>query len=141
MPLQAISGQPYSGTFSCTNAGLLDAVGGTRCAIDSGLPPGLSQTGCVLDSTNAAWSAGDTVPAGATVICSVAGTPVTIGQMVIVASTAAVGEAILSDNTAAQGLAVVPLQTIPTLTQPATVALAALLVLMAARLRPRRRAG
>ncbi len=29
MPLQAISGQPYSGTFSCTNAGLLDAVGGT----------------------------------------------------------------------------------------------------------------
>lgn len=141
MPLQAISGQPYSGTFSCTNAGLLDAVGGTRCAIDSGLPPGLSQTGCVLDSTNAAWSAGDTVPAGATVICSVAGTPVTIGQMVIVASTAAVGEAILSDNTAAQGLAVVPLQTIPTLTQPATVALAALLFLMAARLRPRRRAG
>ena len=139
MPLQAISGQPYSGTFSCTNAGLLDAVGGTRCAIDSGLPPGLSQTGCVLDRTNAAWLAGDTVPAGATVICRVAGTPVTIGQMVIVASTAAVGEAILSDNTATQGLAVVPLQSIPALTQPATVVLAALLFLMAVRLRPRRK--
>lgn len=141
MPTQAISGQPYSGTFSCTNTGLLDAVGGTRCAIDSGLPPGLSQTGCVLDRTNAPWSAGDSVPAGATVICTVAGTPITIGQMVIVASTAATGETILSDNTATQSLAVVPLKTIPTLTQQATLVLAAMVFLMAVRLRPRRKEG
>ena len=136
MPLQAISGQPYSGTFSCTNAGLLDAVGGTRCAIDSGLPPGLSQTGCLLNG--AAWVAGDTVPAGAAVICSVSGTPVTVGPMVMVASTAAAGDAILSDNTATQGLAVLPAQSIPTLSKSAALALAALLLLVAARLRYRR---
>jgi hypothetical protein len=135
MPLQAISGQPYFGTFSCTNAGLLDAVGGTRCAIDSGLPPGLSQTGCLLNG--AAWVAGDTVPADATVICSVSGTPVTVGPMVMVASTAAAGDAILSDNTATQGLAVLPAQSIPTLSKSAALALAALLLLVAARLRYR----
>lgn len=140
MPLQAIAGRPYAGTFSCTNAGLLDATAGTRCAVDSGLPAGLSQTGCVLASTNAAWTAGTPVPAGATVVCRVAGTPVALGHTVIVASTAATGEAQVLDNTATQGLEVVPLQGIPTLTRPATVALTTLILLTAVRLRGRKAA-
>ena len=110
-------------------------MGSTRCAIDSGLPPGLSQTGCMLNG--APWAAGDSVPAGATVICSVAGAPLTVGPMVIMASTDAAWDAILSDNTATQGLAVLPAQSIPTLSNSAALALAALLLLAAARLRTR----
>lgn len=139
MPLQAMPGQLYTGTFSCTNTGLLDAVGGTRCAIDSGLPPGVSQTGCVLDRTGAAWMAGDLVPAGATVVCSVSGMPQVLGQLVIVAGTGATGDAIGSDNTATQPLDVVAPTSIPTLTPAAATLLAALLGLAYGRLRPRRK--
>lgn len=139
MPLQTVAGQPYTGTFTCTNAGLLDAVAGTTCAIDSGLPPGITLTGCVLDRTGAAWVAGNTVPAGATVICTVAGTPpMTVGPVVITASTGATGEAVPADNTATLTLVVLAPHAVSALGQPALLALAALLCLGYAR---RRAAG
>ena len=138
MPLQAIAGQAYAGTFTCTNAGLLDALTGTRCTIDSGLPAGVVVSGCVLDRTGAPWAAGDPVPAGASVVCSVAGTPQVLGPVVISASTDATGEAVPADNTATLNLNVVAQPGIPTLTSPALWLLAVLMGAAGLWLRPRR---
>ncbi|MDA8523247.1 hypothetical protein [Acidovorax sp. NCPPB 4044] len=76
LPGVAMQGQRYSGTFSCTNTGLLDALRGTRCTVESGLPAGVSLRTCTLSRTGASWSAGDPIPAGATVVCLVEGVPI-----------------------------------------------------------------
>ena len=133
LPPVAVALQPYFGTFSCTNTGLLDATAGTRCAIDSGLPPGLAVTGCVLAATGLPWAAGNAVPAGATVTCTVQGTPQSVQDLVLAASTAATGDALPGDNNATLALAVVAPRAIPTLAPAALLALAAGLALVGAR--------
>ncbi|CAM3503450.1 hypothetical protein [Paracidovorax anthurii] len=127
LPPVALAGERYAGTFSCTNAGLLDALGGTRCAIDGGLPPGVSLVACTLDRTGAAWGPGDPVPAGATVTCRVEGIPTAGGSATLRAGTAATGDADAASNSATLALAVIAPRAVPSLTPPALGLLAALL--------------
>jgi len=65
-------GQPYSGSFTCTNRGNGPATGNTQCGV-TGLPPGLA-VACTVPASQP-WTNGDALPEGSTVTCTVTGTP------------------------------------------------------------------
>jgi hypothetical protein len=65
------SGNNYTGTYSCTNTGAVTAPTAT-CNI-SGLPDGLSVTGCTINPGSVAWTTPDNIPSGSTVTCTVSG--------------------------------------------------------------------
>lgn len=76
LPSIAVIGAPYSGSFTCTNAGAIAAPANasTRCEI-SNLPAGIAQGACTVSPSGAAWAQGSAVPVGAVVSCAVSGTP------------------------------------------------------------------
>jgi len=77
LPVAAYVGDLYSGTFTCINPDSVALPSGV-CNITS-LPANLSVASCNLSPGNTPWSAGNAVPSGSTVTCSVAGTPTTAG--------------------------------------------------------------
>ena len=72
LPSSATAGQPYNGSFTCSDIGSADAVGAS-CSV-AGLPPGVTVSGCTI-STGGSWSGPAAIPAGAVVTCNVSGTP------------------------------------------------------------------
>jgi uncharacterized repeat protein (TIGR01451 family)/fimbrial isopeptide formation D2 family protein len=104
----ALVGAPYSSTYTCTNIGSADATAGTSCSV-SGLPAGLTVTGCVINTTPAtSWTTGSTVTVGQVVTCTVAGTPTTAGTTSVNGSTGATGDVNVPNNTASVNLVVNP---------------------------------
>jgi hypothetical protein len=75
LPSDALVGAAYAGSFRCRNAGAAAATNAT-CG-PSGLPPGIAVTGCTIGGSAVQLPA--TLAAGATVVCSVAGTPTIAG--------------------------------------------------------------
>lgn len=70
-------GQPYTGSFTCTSDGQVDAYG-AQCGV-TGLPTGLTVGQCKIGpAPGANWNPGDTIPhtaPGNVVTCPVTGTP------------------------------------------------------------------
>ena len=92
LPTQAYLGSAYSGTFTCSNILTANASGDApdaSCDITN-LPAGLIKTGCTISPTNLAWSEPSTIPINQTVICTVSGTPTTIGAFTAIVTTNAV---------------------------------------------------
>lgn len=77
LPPTATVGVPYTGTYTCTNAGTADAADAT-CAV-SVLPPGLSAPVCTISPGNIPWMTGSVIPKGTSVTCTVTGTPTVPG--------------------------------------------------------------
>lgn len=89
LPTTATVGQPYSGTFSCSNVPTSTATGdaaNASCDIVN-LPVGLSETGCTISPSNNPWTEPATIPSGQTVTCSVGGTPTTVSTVTATATT------------------------------------------------------
>ncbi|MFT4193745.1 CARDB domain-containing protein, partial [Ottowia sp.] len=82
-------GVSYSGSFSCTNNGAAAATVGTTCTV-SNLPAGLSVGACTI-SGGGTWVAGDAIPVGSTVTCTVTGTPTATGTTTVSGSTSGSG--------------------------------------------------
>lgn len=103
----ATVGQPYTGSFTCTNIGSLDATAGTTCEV-SNLPGGLTQQACSISPSTAPWVAGNAIPVGAVVTCPVTGTPTNNkGQKIVDGSTGATGDVNAGNNTAQKTIDVV----------------------------------
>lgn len=133
LPNSAAVGFPYLGTFTCTNVGTVTASAGTTCAV-SGLPAGVSVTGCTISPSSAAWVAGNSVPVGAVVTCSVSGSPTASGSVTINGSTGATSDSNLANNTASLAITVgAAAQPIPTLSQWAAMLMTLLLGFLAVR--------
>lgn len=92
LPASGGVGQPYSGTYTCTNASA-PAIAATSaaCAI-SGLPAGLS--------ANCTPAPPATVAPGATISCSVTGTPTAAGSFTANGTTGATNDGNAANNTA-----------------------------------------
>ncbi len=105
LPAGATVWAPYSGTYTCSNLGTADATALTTCTV-SGLPAGLSVSGCTITPASAVWVAGNTVPIGQTVTCSVSGTPTTVGPTTVNGSTGTTGDSNAANNTASKGVTV-----------------------------------
>lgn len=99
LPNTATVGTAYSGTYTCTNNGAIAASAATTCTITSGLPAGVSVGACTI-SGGGAWVAGNSVPVGQTVTCSVSGTPTGAGATTVNGSTGATSDSNAADNTA-----------------------------------------
>lgn len=97
---------PYSGSFTCSNQGLANAVSGTSCAV-TGLPAGVTQGACSISPGNAAWVAGNAVPVGATVTCQVSGTPTAAGSSTVTGTTGATDDSNAANNTATMNVSTV----------------------------------
>ena len=133
LPTSASIGSPYSGSYTCTNVGTAAASAGTTCAV-TGLPAGVSVTGCTISPNSAAWVAGNAVPVGAVVTCSVSGTPTSGSTLTINGSTGATGDANAGNNTASISITVAQgAQPIPTLSQWAAMLMMLLLGFVAVR--------
>ncbi|CAB5698596.1 IPTL-CTERM protein sorting domain [Delftia tsuruhatensis] len=78
LPTSGTAGTPYPPTasFSCTNLGAAPAANAFCEA--AGLPTGITVGQCTMNGTP--WSSPATVPANATVICPVSGTPAIPGS-------------------------------------------------------------
>lgn len=139
LPTAFAANTPYSGSFVCKNQGSADASAGTSCAV-TGLPAGVSQGACLVSPSNAAWSAGDAVPAGASVTCTVSGTPSSVGAVALTGSTGATGDANPANNTASRAVAVtVSPASIPTLSEWGLILLSGLMGIMGWGMARRRR--
>ncbi len=81
LPGSAIVGKLYEGSFTCTNttANPAPADAATVCAVTS-LPAGISMGACAIGGTT--WNQREAVPAGATILCQVSGTPTGGGSTV-----------------------------------------------------------
>jgi uncharacterized repeat protein (TIGR01451 family) len=99
IPSTATAGIPYSGSYTCSNIGNADATSGTSCAI-TGLPVGVTMGTCTLTPGSTSWSAGNVVPAGGVVTCSLSGTPTTAGSVTVTATTGATGDTNVGNNSA-----------------------------------------
>lgn len=99
LPATAGVGAPYTGHFTCGNVGDADALAATTCGV-TGLAPGIFMGACSISPTNAAWTAGQTVPAGETVTCEVGGSLQTGVVMNIVGKTGATGDSHPANNSA-----------------------------------------
>ena len=104
LPGTAQVGVPYSGSFSCTNSGLVDATNAT-CTV-SNLPAGVTIDSCTIspNSPPTAWTSGTTVPVGETVTCTVSGTPTSTGSVTVTGTTGADNDSNTSNNTATQNI-------------------------------------
>jgi len=91
LPTSVQVGAPYSGTFTCSNGGTADAIAGTTCSV-SGLPPNIAVGNCTISPANTVWTAGDVVPVGQTVTCSVSGTSDTPGSVTLTGVAGATGD-------------------------------------------------
>jgi hypothetical protein len=105
LPATAQVGVAYAGSYACTNAGNASATAGTTCAV-SGLPAGVTVTGCTISPSTAAWTAGAAVPVGETVTCSVAGMPTAAASATVSGSTGATGDSNAANNTASTTIGV-----------------------------------
>ena len=105
LPQTAFVGQPYTGSFSCSNVGTADAAAGSLCGV-SGLPAGVSVVSCSVNapSPGAGWVAGDNVPVGATVTCTVGGTPTAVGGSQVAGTTGATYDSNTANNTATRAI-------------------------------------
>ncbi len=99
LPATATVGVPYSGTYTCTNGGTGAASGGTTCTV-SGLPAGVTDGSCTISPGNAAWVAGNPVPVGQTVTCTVSGTPTAADGTTVTGTTGATGDSTPVNNSA-----------------------------------------
>ncbi len=91
-------GQPYTGTYTCTNAATAAASAiAATCAL-SALPPGLS--------ASCAPSTPTTVAPGASIVCTVTGTPTANGSTTVPGTTGATNDGNPSNNTASIDIAV-----------------------------------
>ncbi|MFD1710224.1 IPTL-CTERM sorting domain-containing protein [Ottowia sp. GY511] len=87
-----VQAQSYYGTFTCQNRGTggasAAAMPATNCTVST-LPAGLAVSGCSIDTAAPPppWTAGQTLPAGATVTCAVSGTPTALGTTAVNGST------------------------------------------------------
>lgn len=100
LPSTATIGQPYSGTFSCSNVPTGSASGdapNASCEIVN-LPAGLTQTGCTISPSSAPWIQPAIIPTGQTVTCSVTGTPTTAGTVTATVTTNADNNSNSTDN-------------------------------------------
>ncbi len=141
LPTAFTAGTLYSGSFVCKNQGSADASSGTLCTV-TGLPPGVSQGACRISPSNAAWSAGDAVPAGASVTCTVSGTPSSVGAVTLTGSTGATGDANPANNTASRAVAgAVSPASIPTLSEWGLILMSGLMGIMGWGMVRRRRAN
>lgn len=73
---RGVVGQPYTGSFTCTSDGQVDAYG-AQCGV-TGLPPGLTVGQCTISPNGVNWNPGDVIPhtaPGNVVTCPVTGTP------------------------------------------------------------------
>lgn len=96
LPSKVVPGSPYTGTFTCTNVGTVDAENAT-CAV-TGLPTGVTTGACTIGGV--AWTQPGIVPAGAVVTCSVDGTPpMATPAFTVFGTTGATGDTDLSNNT------------------------------------------
>jgi len=102
----------------------------------------VSQGACRISPANAAWSAGDAVPAGASVTCTVSGTPSSVGAVTLTGSTGATGDANPANNTASRAVAggVSP-ASIPTLSEWGLILMSGLMGIMGWGMARRRRAN
>ena len=107
LPGTATAGSPYSGSFACTNGGTASATAGTSCTV-SGLPAGITVGACTISPSNTTWNAGNAVPAGQTVTCTVSGTPTTAGSSTVTGSTGATGDGNTANNSASAPITVNP---------------------------------
>lgn len=73
LPPSGTVGQPYSGSFTCTNNGTADAAS-APCTI-ANLPDSVKQDACTISPGNAAWTSPAAIPEGQTVTCQVSGKP------------------------------------------------------------------
>nr|HNH43462.1 hypothetical protein [Agitococcus sp.] len=111
MPNTGIVGSPYYGKFTCTNNGIAPATAGATCAIS--LPAGLSAT-CSPTVPTAG-----TVAVGASINCTVTGTPTTSGSGTFVLTTGATndsngGTTTGGNNQVSQAITIVDSTTAPT---------------------------
>lgn len=107
LPSTATVGQPYTGSFTCTNIGSLDAAAGTTCLV-ANLPEGLTQQACSISPNTAPWAAGNAIPVGEVVTCPVTGTPTNNkGTKTVDGSTGADGDVNTGNNTAQKPIDVV----------------------------------
>ncbi len=116
LPGTATAGIPYSGSFTCTNVGGLIASAGTLCSV-SGLPTGVNQGSCTISPSATTWIAGNSVPVGAVVTCTVAGTPTTSGTVTVTGATGATGDVNVANNSASLSLVTGEPRPIPTLSE------------------------
>ena len=104
LPTTATVGVPYNGTYSCSNTGSANAMAATTCAVAS-LPPGVNPGACTI-SGGGAWVAGNAIPVGQTVICTVSGLPTTPGTTTATVTTSTTGDADPSNNTLPRSITV-----------------------------------
>ena len=104
LPASGTVGVPYSGSYTCTNLGTADATAATTCTVGSGLPAGVTLGACTISPSSAAWVAGNTVPVGQTVTCTVSGTPSAAGSTTANGSTGATGDGNPANNTATRNI-------------------------------------
>jgi hypothetical protein len=100
LPSTATIGQPYSGTFSCSNVPTGSTSGdapNASCEIVN-LPAGLTQTGCTISPSSAPWIQPAVIPTEQTVTCSVTGTPTTAGIVTATVTTNADNNSNSTDN-------------------------------------------
>ncbi|CAB5695740.1 IPTL-CTERM protein sorting domain [Delftia tsuruhatensis] len=132
LPPKGTVGEPYPPTasFSCKNQGAVDATNAT-CSV-TGLPPGVTVGQCKIGGVN--WAQGDTVPAGATVVCPVSGTPTAPGTSNVQVTTSADNDVTPANNQAAAPPVVIAAPpgpaAIPTLSEWGLLLMSALLGLM-----------
>lgn len=109
LPGTAQVGIAYSGSFTCTNSGAADATASTTCSV-TGLPAGVTAGSCTIDTASpaVAWVAGNTVPVGKVVTCSVSGTPTAAGSITVNGSTGATSDSNAANNTASKSIVVNP---------------------------------
>ncbi len=104
LPTTATVGVPYSGTVLCTNnAGATAPASNATCAI-SGLPAGVTVGTCTPVPPA-------TVAAGASISCSVSGTPTTTGAVTVTATTGATNDTNGGTTTGGNNTATAPVTT------------------------------
>ena len=91
-------GQPYSGTYSCTNVGTLIATAAS-CSVGA-LPPGLTSTCSPTPPTS--------VAPGSAISCTVSGTPTATGTTTVTGTTGAGNDGNPANNVASTSIAIVP---------------------------------
>lgn len=147
LPTTLTPGQPYTGTFTCTNVGTAAAASAT-CNV-TGLPPGVTVTpgACTVTPPGGAWSQGDAIAVNAVVTCPVTGTPPvgTSGPIILTGTTDTVNDSDPTNNTRTRTVTVsgggtpVGPRSIPTLSEWGLIALSALMGLFMVGMRRRMR--
>lgn len=98
LPTSGAVGQPYSGSFTCTNSSSASMSATSAACSVSGLPAGLS-TSCTPTPPA-------TVAAGASIVCTVTGTPTTSGTSPVNGTTGASNDPNTANNSAATSIAI-----------------------------------